>query len=263
MLPGFLIALLFPVTFACTSCQAGRLQPRSEGAEFSYNGLTGPVDWDQFANTCGTGKTQSPINIVLNSQTSTGDIANYADIGSAGFDLITLATRSSVSTKDKKLRWEALNIFHFHTPSEHRLNNQWYPLEVHFVHQGKTDATNLAVVGIFFNVNERNRSEPMIKRMAELLKKITKKGDSVTATDVHLRGIRRAIMHSKKYTYTGSLTTPPCTEGVAWFISTDIIDISIADLNMFKKVMQYNARDLQAGIGETNIVEYASQYLAP
>ncbi|KAK6535348.1 hypothetical protein TWF694_001810 [Orbilia ellipsospora] len=264
---------LLPAVQSCTTCQASnKLHRRSDDSHFDYSDLTGPVDWDQFSATCGTGKSQSPINIISSMDVSSrGDVAHYADIEDEGYDFNNTGHTVECYYAGEKatlggVEYE-LQRFHFHTPSEHRLNNQWYPLEAHFVHAGVADPNTIAVVGIFFDVKEEltdllPESDPMIARMSELLSDIQETGDSVPATFVDLSGVRSAITNAKKYTYVGSLTTPPCTEGINWFVSETILTISIAELNKFKSVMGWNARDLQSGIGKTNVVEYAQQYLS-
>ncbi|KAF3905895.1 Nectarin-2 [Arthrobotrys entomopaga] len=277
--PTSLILSLLPVTLSCTTCQPGatkqNLHRRADTPHFNYNELTGPVDWDQFSTTCGTGKSQSPINIIPGMKVSSGgDMGNYADIGGIGFDFNNTGhTVECYYTGQNAtlggVEYE-LQRFHFHTPSEHRLNNQWYPLEAHFVHSGVADPNEVAVVGIFFDIKEELEpidlgpleSDPMIARMARLLREIREEGDSVEATFVDFSGVRSAITNARKYNYVGSLTTPPCTEGINWFVSDTILTISIAELNIFKSVMGWNARDLQSGIGSTNVVEYSQQYLS-
>lgn len=132
-------AALLSSTLACNGL-VRRAEPGH--SEFSYNGLTGPVDWFQFNKTCGTGKTQSPINVLHSTKTSSrGDVANYPDIGHRGFEFKNLGHTVELFYKGPTailggVEYE-LQRFHFHTPSEHRLEDNWYPLEVHFVHQAK------------------------------------------------------------------------------------------------------------------------------
>ncbi|KAK6360032.1 hypothetical protein TWF696_001152 [Orbilia brochopaga] len=272
-----LVALL-STALACDSCN-GNLHRRAEHggsgegsgegageeAEFSYLGLTGPVDWNQFAQACGDGKTQSPINVVSTMQTSAyGDSGEYADIGASGFNFTNNGHTVELFYKGQPavlggVEYE-LQRFHFHTPSEHRLDNEWFPMEVHFVHQGKNDPSKIAVVGIFIDTTGE-KSDPMMERLATYLQSIGKVGDTVVATHVPLQGVRTAITNAKKFTYPGSLTTPPCTEGVTWYVSNTILDIAPKDYRAFKKVLGFNSRTLQADPGKQNIVEFAAQFL--
>ncbi|KAF3902211.1 Nectarin-2 [Orbilia brochopaga] len=272
------LATLLSIASACDSC-TGNIQRReehggsggggSEGAGgeagFSYLGLTGPVDWNQFAQACGDGKTQSPINVVSTMKTSSyGDKGEYADIGAVGFNFTNTGHTVEVFYKGQSatlggVEYE-LQRFHFHTPSEHRLDNEWFPMEVHFVHQGKNDPSKLAVVGIFIDTTGE-RSDPMMERLATYLQSIGNVGDTVVATGVPLDGVRTAITNAKKFTYPGSLTTPPCTEGVTWYVSNTILDISTKDYKAFKKVLGFNSRTLQADPGKQNIVDFAAQFL--
>ncbi|KAK6517595.1 hypothetical protein TWF281_004245 [Arthrobotrys megalospora] len=271
------VSSLFYSALACESCSgtAGKLHRReAEGGEggeggeagFSYLGLTGPVDWNQFAQACGDGKTQSPINVLSTMKTSAyGDQGEYADIGATGFNFTNTGHTVEVFYKGQPavlggVEYE-LQRFHFHTPSEHRLDNEWFPMEVHFVHQGRTDPTKLAVVGLFIDTNEENTSDPMMARLATLLQSIENPGETVVATHVPLGGVRTGITNAKKFTYPGSLTTPPCSEGVSWYVSNTILDVSVSDYKTFKRVMGYNSRNLQSGPGQQNVVEFAAQFL--
>ncbi|KAF3912447.1 Nectarin-2 [Dactylellina cionopaga] len=269
-------AALFSYTLACESCGTGRLHRReAEGGEgggeggepgFSYLGLTGPVDWNQFAQACGDGKSQSPINVLSTMRTSSyGDSGEYADIGATGFNFTNTGHTVEVFYKGQRARLGGVDYelqrFHFHTPSEHRLDNEWFPMEVHFVHAGVEDPTKLAVVGLFIDTSENNVSDPLMSRLATLLQSIENPGDTVVATHVPLSGVRTGITNAKKFTYPGSLTTPPCSEGVTWYVSNTVLDISVSDYKAFKRVLGYNSRNLQADTGKQNVVEFAAQFL--
>ncbi|EPS36676.1 hypothetical protein H072_9754 [Dactylellina haptotyla CBS 200.50] len=267
-------AALASYALACSSCggAASRLHKREEeggeGPAFSYLGLTGPVDWNQFDGSaaCGNGKTQSPINVVSTMKISAiGDSGEYADIGATGFNFTNTGHTVEVFYKGQRATLDGVDYelqrFHFHTPSEHRLDNEWFPMEVHFVHQGVSDPTKLAVVGLFIDTNEKDVSDPMMARLATYLQSIDKPGETVVATHVPLDGVRTGITNAKKFTYPGSLTTPPCTEGVTWYVSNTILDVSVKDYKVFKKVLGYNSRTLQADPGKQNVVEFAAQFL--
>lgn len=201
-------------------------------------------DMDASFELCGKGAEQSPINIAqykkadllpLNANYKPSPLevvnnghtvqVNYApgstlDIGGQSFDLLQ---------------------FHFHTPSEHYMDGAPFPMEVHFVHQAK-DGT-LGVIGVMMKVGEHN---PVIEGIwqnvpaAGGVKKVG--GVELTATD---------LMPADKgyYKYAGSLTTPPCSEGVKWHVMRDPIEISQAQLVAFQSVFPVNARPIQ-GMGK-------------
>ncbi|KAK6526592.1 hypothetical protein TWF694_005174 [Orbilia ellipsospora] len=252
---------------ACQSCEGmNKLERRQEATDFSYLGLTGPVDWLQFEGTCGKGKQQSPINVVSTMKVSSlGDSGEYPDIGATGYNFTNTGRTVEVFYKGPKATLGGVDYelqrFHFHTPSEHRLDDEWFPMELHFVHSAVADPTKLAVVGIFIDTSEENKSDPLMARLAKLLPSIDNKGDTTIATYVPLGGARTAITNAKKFTYSGSLTTPPCTEGVTWYVSNTVLDISVADYKAFKRVLGYNSRNLQADPGKQNIVEFAAQFV--
>ncbi|KAF3903269.1 Nectarin-2 [Dactylellina cionopaga] len=260
---------LIPSISACL----GDLHRRDTGgAHFSYLGLTGPVDWIQFDKICGDGQTQSPINVVSTmSISSGGDQGEYDNIGASGVNFINNGHTVQVNYQGQPAHLGGVDYvlqqFHFHTPAEHRLNNEWFPMEVHFVHQALhglvVDPKKLAVVGIFIEISDDNTSDPMISGLSEFIQSIGEEGATVVATNIDLEGVRNAITNAPKFTYKGSLTTPPCTEGVSWFVSETVLDISIADYKAFKQVLGYNSRNLQDNPGEQNVVEFAAQYVGP
>ncbi|OGT61708.1 MAG: hypothetical protein A3E85_01935 [Gammaproteobacteria bacterium RIFCSPHIGHO2_12_FULL_45_12] len=129
--------------------------------------------------------------------------------------------------------------FHFHSPSENRWHGQSFPMEMHFVHQGK--AGKVAVIGVFVKAGEAN---PAIQQIVENLPKVegrpfTIKGKRINPADLMPHG--KAYYHFK-----GSLTTPPCSEGLQWVVMADAITASPAQIALLRKAMGGdNARAVQ------------------
>uniref|UniRef100_A0A7N0V8M2 Alpha-carbonic anhydrase domain-containing protein n=1 Tax=Kalanchoe fedtschenkoi TaxID=63787 RepID=A0A7N0V8M2_KALFE len=138
---------------------------------------------------------------------------------------------------------------HWHSPSEHTFNGRRYAMELHMVHQ--TDDPNavykVAVVGMLYKLG---RPDPFID---ELLKNVTLASD-----DEHSKGVRGAkevdpneirVAGHRYYRYIGSLTMPPCTEGVIWTINRKVRTVSIAQLLSFREAVhdyaEMNARPVQ------------------
>jgi carbonic anhydrase len=123
--------------------------------------------------------------------------------------------------------------FHFHAPSEHELDGRHTALEVHFVH--KTSDGKLGVVGIL--VDELGAENTAL---APIFKAMDKPGD----VDVDLADI--LPRKHAYYTYEGSLTTPPCSEGVHWMVLQERLHTSKSNVKRFTKLFPRNARPAQA-----------------
>ncbi|MDT4288472.1 carbonic anhydrase family protein [Methylomonas sp. MO1] len=126
--------------------------------------------------------------------------------------------------------------FHFHAPSEHLLNGMTYPLEIHFVN-GTADG-RMAVLGVLVKAGAHN---PAFQEILEQSPKHI--GDTINPPIM----IRPALLlpeHTQHfYTYAGSLTTPPCSEGVQWFVLQDILEVSEQQIRDFSsKFYHDNAR---------------------
>lgn len=121
-------------------------------------------------------------------------------------------------------------------PSEHSINNKIYPAELHFVHQDK-DA-NLAVVGVFLTEGASNK---VIKEIIDTANKGDKAKHAIGDDD-----LMNLIPKNKEYFhYMGSLTTPPCTEGVHWYVMKNPIEMSKEEIAELDKIMPENARPIQ------------------
>ena len=133
----------------------------------------------------------------------------------------------------------ALVQFHFHAPSEHTVDGKFFDLEVHFVHLGPNGDT-FSVVGVFFDVQDGGSDEnPFVKSVLDALNT----GAEANAADRKEAAVREffnAVDFSEYWSYPGSFTTPPCTEGVRWNVVKDVQSLSSAQLEEFT---QYWADD--------------------
>ena len=125
-----------------------------------------------------------------------------------------------------------LTQFHFHAESEHTVDGKHYPLEAHFVNQSQDG--RIAVIGVFFKAGRENLG------FEEVLADVTnKKIDAITDID-------KIIPENKSfYHYLGSLTTPPLTENVEWYLMKAPLEVSQAQLAAFKKLYAHNNREIQ------------------
>ncbi|PHQ94334.1 MAG: carbonate dehydratase [Pseudoalteromonas sp.] len=127
--------------------------------------------------------------------------------------------------------------FHFHSPSEHTLNGKSFPLEVHFVHKAQ-DGT-LAVVGVMFEEGAENAE------LAKIWKDMPKAANDVTTSDVTVNAGNLLPVDQTVIRYAGSLTTPPCSEGVKWHVMTSPIEVSKEQVEKFLSTVPANNRPLQ------------------
>jgi carbonic anhydrase len=214
---------------------------RAEEHHWSYEGNEGPANWGEFAEACKAGKQQSPINI----RTKGAHKAAAKGLPRIGFSwskskgtlvnnghTIQVDLQPGNSIEVGGARYE-LAQFHFHTPSEHLIDGHHSALEVHFVH--KTADGKLGVVGIL--IDEKGAASHALE---PVLKAIAKPGE----LEVDLP----AILPKKHlyFTYPGSLTTPPCSEGVRWMVLKERLHTSAAHVKEFQKLFPHNARPAQA-----------------
>ncbi|MBG9509302.1 carbonic anhydrase [Bacillus thuringiensis] len=125
--------------------------------------------------------------------------------------------------------------FHFHAPSEHTINGKHYPLEAHFVH--KSQDGRLAVIGVFFTEGKDNKGFQEIldhRQAGENNKKVE-----------HIE-ISSIIPNNKSYYhYLGSLTTPPLSENVEWYVLKETVEASKSQIESFQKIYSSNNRQVQ------------------
>ncbi|KAK2028180.1 carbonic anhydrase [Colletotrichum zoysiae] len=253
------------------------LMTRAEGgvnvATFNYNDLAGPLNWHSYSNasiTCGTGVQQSPINLNDTSATvvpgaSLGfdvpDLPHGAAFENLGSTLEVVASNGTLTRDGRKF---SLKQFHFHTPSEHRLDSEHFAMEVHFVFQAD-DAENptgptISVVGFLIEIDNSAPSQ-FLKTVFARVGDIAEPGSASETEALSFCELRTTLARSQVYQYGGSLTTPPCSEGVAWNVVAEPLRVDDATYRAAKKVMKFNARYTQNVPGKTNLLDHARNTL--
>jgi carbonic anhydrase len=215
----------------------------AEGAHWSYEGTGAPAKWgdlDAANKACAIGQQQSPIDIgpTLKSQLPPLGLRwpNSADtIVNNGHTIqLNLPEGGTLRVGNDVYK---LVQFHFHHPSEHRINGKGTAMEVHFVHAAPSGG--YGVVGVMMKAGRHNAS---FARIAATMP--TQEGPPVRADPAidpnGLLPIRRGY-----FDYAGSLTTPPCGETVAWMVLGDPIEVAGADVERFAKLFADNARPVQ------------------
>ena len=118
-----------------------------------------------------------------------------------------------------------LKQFHFHAPSENQINGTSFPMEAHFVHADSDG--NLAVIALMF---EEGASHPVI---AALWKQLPEhEGDTYTL-EVSVDPLALLPQETDYYRFNGSLTTPPCSEGVWWLVMKHPVTVSAKQIASF------------------------------
>lgn len=215
---------------------------------WQYEGLEGPAHWgdlDPKFISCKIGRNQSPINIKDKTAINT--------VGLPGFDVYYRPVSMRIIYNGHALqinyplgsyitisgnRYELLQ-FHFHTPSEHQKNGFNYPMEMHLVH--KDGDGNLAVIGILFQEGKENDA------LSDIIRYLPK---DVGKEHLHKFAKVNPVDYFPKrklfYKYSGSLTTPPCSEGVYWMVFKDPIEASPEQLAAMHALMGDNNRPVQS-----------------
>lgn len=219
----------------------------SHPADWSYEGDTGPAHWGELDPTyagCSKGKEQSPINIepsqikesemkvdmTIQYEPTTVTLENTGNTIQAN----PITKRNMIVLNDKEY---ALEQFHFHTPSEHQFNGKSSPMELHLVH--KDPYGKLAVLGVM--IQEGNENERLAAAWNVLPKKTSEKTIVKEPVDV------KSLLPQKQtnFHYNGSLTTPPCTEGIKWLVFEHPIYMSKDQIQAFKDLFPDNHRPVQ------------------
>jgi carbonic anhydrase len=128
--------------------------------------------------------------------------------------------------------------FHFHAPSEHLVQGAPLDMELHLVHQSSDG--ELAVVGVFFRMGV---AHPTIRILWDNLP--DQAGDEFQSEELTIDPLDLVPAQSSVYTYTGSLTTPPYTEGVQWILFNDPLPVPPEQVERFKALFGTNARPVQ------------------
>ena len=215
-------------------------------AHWDYYGKTGPLGWgklDPAYRLCSQGKEQSPIDLRgahLNKALKPIEF-HYM---SAGVELENTGNTVIVHVKPGSyiladgVRYD-LQQFHFHHPAEEAVKGKLTDMDVHLVH--KSADGKLAVVAVRLS-EERGDANATLATLWQQLPTTTGATGKVTEM-VNPGGLLPA--DRGYWTYMGSLTAPPCTEGVRWFVLEQNMSISLAQLRAFANIFKINSRPLQ------------------
>ncbi len=213
---------------------------------WGYTGAEGPENWGKLSpkfTICETGRNQSPVDLKNIVDANLPPIKfNYnmlsaADIINNGHTVqVNLWSGGEIRVDGEKY---TLKQFHFHTPSENTINGKNFPLEMHLVHLNKKN--EIAVVAIMF---EPGKDDELL---TALWKNIPlKAGDSHKLGTKALKGMEFESDLTSYYRFNGSLTTPPCSEGVKWIVMKNTRHVSKEQVLTFQKALKHaNNRPVQ------------------
>jgi carbonic anhydrase len=231
------------VLAALVAC-AGVSSAEDRPPHWRYSGAAGPARWGDMTPgfaACKTGKMQSPIDI---KGTTPGDLppitfaykAAPLKIVDNGHTIqVNVPPGSSIGVGDKSYE---LVQFHFHRPSEERINGKAADMDVHLVHRGPDG--KLAVVAVLL---KKSKAHPLIETLWIHLPADKEKEHAVGGVSIDPSALIPA--DHGYYTFAGSLTTPPCTEGVTWYVLKSPAEVSAAEVTRFGKLYRRNARPVQ------------------
>jgi carbonic anhydrase len=213
--------------------------------EWGYVGEHGPANWSHLSpdnQACATGQAQAPIDLrapatgVADSVKRDYQTMPLKLIHNGHTIQVNAAPGSGCTIEGE--RFELLQ-FHFHHPSEHLLSGEATTIEIHFVHRNL--AGQLGVLGVFLDAETKPLAalEPIWAALPG------NAGPERAVAGVTITPERLFPASNSHFRYQGSLTTPPCSEGVAWVVYATPVEISRAQAAKFAKLFPNNARPVQ------------------
>jgi carbonic anhydrase len=215
----------------------------AQAQHFGYSGEAGPANWgklDAKNVLCAIGRNQSPIDlkdfVEADLQPLRQDYkATAAEVVNNGHTIqVNYAPGSTLAVAGRTFE---LKQFHFHAPSENRINGRQFPMEAHLVHADKDG--NLAVVAVMF---EEGGANQLLTSVWSAMP--AKEGKTALPGGLSVTGLLPAS--TDYYRFNGSLTTPPCSEGVMWLVVKRPATASKAQIDQFSRTMGFaNNRPIQ------------------
>jgi carbonic anhydrase len=238
------------------------VKPPANAAHWDYE-ADGPDRWGSLSPdfaACGAGKRQSPIDLhgakparltqlLTRFQPAELRVVHHehmADVVNTGHSVqVNAAGGDTVTIGDERF---VLLQYHFHSPSEHHVDGRAYPAEMHLVH--KAADGKLAVIGVLFEEGAANPAlDPIWANLPSA------KGEESHLPHVTVNADDLLPMARASYRYSGSLTTPPCSEDVTWIVMSTPVTMSSAQLAQLRQVLAANNRPVQPLNGRPLVLE--------
>jgi carbonic anhydrase len=240
-----ILRALIAITVICISLWMGEVAI-AQPIHWSYQDITGPDHWaelDPAFATCQNGQGQSPINLTA---TESADLStldfNYSSVPlnllNDGHTIQVPYAPGSYITFDDQ-RYDLLQ-FHFHSPSEHAIENKFWDAELHLVHQNNSG--DLAVIAVLLKEEDTDSPTDAFDKISESLP--ASQGNKIrTGKTINAQNL--LPRQKTTYRYSGSLTTPPCSESVTWLVMSEPVSLPTAQMAQYKKLLNHNNRPLQ------------------
>jgi carbonic anhydrase len=231
-----------PLCFSALTRARAATDAAQHPLHWSYEGEEGPEHWGTLSpdfKVCDLGLQQSPVDLAHSLRAELRDIpigwasGQYTIVNNGHTIQVNCAGSGSIELGGRPFD---LLQFHFHHPSEHKLEGQAFDMECHFVH--KSAQHGLAVLGVLIKPGAANAAfQPVFDALP------TDPGHEVPLAGVDLKAMLPA--GRGYFRYMGSLTTPPCGEVVTWTIFKDPVEAAPAQIGKFAGLFPMNARPVQ------------------
>jgi len=210
-----------------------------------YKGSHGdPAHWgalDPAFEACAKGQTQSPIDISKTVKTDLPALTfAYASsmptlVNNGHTIQVNLPSGSSLKIGDQS--YELLQ-FHFHTPSEETVAGKHAAMVAHFVHRNR--AGELGVIGVLMEQGKKQNAA-----FAGIFEHLPRPGEKIMVDELTLDLAALLPTDKHYYAYEGSLTTPPCSQGVHWMVLKTPVMMGAEQIKAFRRLFSANARPIQ------------------
>jgi carbonic anhydrase len=246
-------AILAVIATWTAPAKAHPVEHPAEGHHWGYEGAAGPASWGKLSPEfaiCASGRRQSPIDIGKTSPASAPSVRaafEPAELRIAHTEHLADAVNNGHTIEVRYTQGDTLMVgdtsyelaqYHFHAPSEHTVNGKHSPMEMHLVH--KASSGGLAVVGVLIEEGAANAAfDPIWSNLPK-----------AAGAESHLEHVKVNVddllpKARTAYRYDGSLTTPPCSEGVKWLVMTAPVQLSAAQIAAFTAIVKGNNRPVQ------------------
>jgi carbonic anhydrase len=217
------------------------------GTAWSYEGELGPANWSKINDgwaKCGTGNRQSPIDlrdgIKVNLEQISFDYhpSSFNEVNNGHTIQVTVGGGNFITVGNQTYELEQ---FHFHRPSEERINGKGTEMVMHLVH--KSAEGKIAIIAVLL---ERGQPHGLMQTIWDNL---PLEKQEVVAPSIVIDPMDALPARRDYFTYMGSLSEPPCSEGVLWMVFKQPRQASPAQMALFSRLYPLNARPVQSTAG--------------
>ncbi|MBF0423425.1 MAG: carbonic anhydrase family protein [Magnetococcales bacterium] len=242
------VCILLVAFFAINDFSAAQASDKDAGhlsSHWSYSGATGPQYWDRLNpkyGVCAQGVNQSPINLqsFIDAKLPPIEFAYSGQASEILYNGHTVQVNFPAHSASIRIDGNTFELkqFHLHAPAENQIENTVYAMEAHFVHADQSG--HLAVVAIMMQGGKTNPA------LEGLWREFPTQADGPHPLKVPFFAESMLPVNREYYRYNGSLTTPPCTEGVRWLVLKQAIPVSDQQIKRFTTLMRHpNNRPVQ------------------